>query len=350
MKNLSINYCSGAFILLSAFVALISCSKDRDDDTQPKNTKFEVSATKINTAAHNPNVSQASMGYHDNSIYVFDVENGKTFPAGTSPFMSYDMVQNKWTKLNVPDNTWEYPFGKLVYRDVVNAIYNIYEGNVMSVYATSKYPVTAMRDQWFKENIPTPYQTDYGTYTYGGGAIYTMGNNMDDGKVTLNVLGTNWKQLTKLNEKWSRAQYRNSLFYNKKLYALAVDNTPSSDQVLGYIYDTEALTVEKIAVPSYLHTTQITDVYHQLAVYKDVLLLLHPAWKAGAGIVPNKYQITAFNTKTKIWYETPIDLPDDFLNRDANLFVTETAKIYAAGIKNNNFALYELQLHLPEGW
>jgi len=131
---------------------------------------------------------------------------------------------------------------------------------------------------------------------------------------------------------------------------LAIDNTASSDQVLGYIYDTEALTVEKIAVPSYLHTTQITDVYHQLAVYKDVLLLLHPAWEASSGIVPNTYQITAFNTKTKIWYDTPIDLSDDFLNSGANLFVTETDKIYAAGIKNNNFALYELQLHLPEGW
>lgn len=337
---------------LISVVLFTSCSKDRDDNTGPMNTKIEVSATKINTAVHNPNVSMATMGYNDNTFYVLDIEFGKSFPAGTSPFMAYDVVQNTWTKLYVPsfvtENT-DYGVGKLVYRVVNNTIYSMYYGNEMLVYATSKYPVAGMQNQWFKDPIPTACITQYGTYTYGGGAIYTLGNI--GGKVAINRLGTDWKQLTKLNEKWTATPYRNSLFYNKKIYALAVDDTPSSDQILGYIYDTEALMVEKIAVPSYLHTQQIHNANHQLAVYKDVMLVLHPTWKkTGAGIDDNKYSITTFNTKTKVWGDAPIDLPDDFLNEGANLFVTETGKIYAAGIKNNNFALYELQLRLPDGW
>ncbi|CAL1518734.1 hypothetical protein MMC2321_02478 [Chitinophaga sp. MM2321] len=79
--------------------------------------------------------------------------------------------------------------------------------------------------------------------------------------------------------------------------------TPSNDNVQGYIYDTDALTFEKISGPKYL-----------------------------------KYQLAPFNTKTQTWYEENIDFPNDFSDdkNDANLFVTETCKIHASGIKNNN--------------
>lgn len=346
-----LNYWLLAALSLSIFW-LVGCSKS--SPAPGKNTsknELKVTASKVNTAPHDPPINDMITCYHDGKIYVLDADYTNAFDPAAKVFMSYDIAGNKWKVLQGPAYS-DYPTSKLIYHDQLDAIIALGFDHKKYTYATEDYFIPSNRNKWFVQDIPHEFQLDAGVYSYGNGKIYNMGNNMlPDGRLTLTEYGTNWENLLTINEYFTGAMYRNSVFQGKNMYVLADVESSVSENPQGFIFNTDALTVEKFDVPKSLNFVVIGISYNQMAVYKDVLLILHAAFKMGTGADKDHYQLSAYNTKTKTWYDKDVDLPTDFLDRaDAELYVTETGKIYAVGIKNNNFALYELKVSLPEGW
>lgn len=295
--------------------------------------KIKITATRVSSAPRNPALgSQYRMGVDQNlqDIFTFDRDNQK--------FMSYNIASDSWQTLAYSGQLAYAGYnGKMLGNTRNGQIY--YLGGEINIYNTFYYPQTPKRNTWEpSEHIDDFFAAGEAGYALEGESIYSVGGRMSSKQSSsdirqYNLVSKTWEKVGRVNTGF---EYANAILTNKKLYILG--SPENSDDVVGYIYDTEELTVKSWS----LHEDfpkGVRPSTHQLAIYGNDQYLLYAS--------PfNRKTISIYNLHTAKW-ELPVEIDGDFFSNSSINIFSRGNNLYAAGSKDGNFALYKLEVTIP---
>lgn len=295
--------------------------------------KIKITATRVISAPRNPALgSEYKMGVDQNlqDIFTFDREYGK--------FMSYNIASNSWQPLTYSGQLAFAGYGgKMLGNTRSGQIY--YLGGEINIYNTFYYPETPKRNTWEpSEEIDDLFAAGEAGYALEGESIYSVGGRMRSKQSSsdirkYNLVAKTWEKVGRVNTDFRDA---NAILANKKLYILG--SPENSNDVVGYIYDTEELTVKSWSLPADF-PKGIRPSVHQLAKYGNDQYLLYSS--------PfERKTISIYNLNTETW-EPSVEIDGDFFTMgNINIF-SRGNTLYAAGSKDGNFALYKLEVIIP---
>lgn len=297
---------------------------------------------KINTTPYSPAYGIGPSKITMSKTHVY------TFSNTTEKFKRYSLADSTWEELN---HTNELNFqsgieGRMLYIEdgVLGYGTLFYLIHKMSVYFPKEFkgPIQ-LRNTWKQFDVPNQYSNGERAAAVHGKYLYYVGSNKpgaDAKSIDRYHPDTNtWETPAQLPLAVNRGAQ--ATIYNDKMYIMGVVSpNPANAYSVFYVYDTQQLTVQNIALPEVLRQNfRISELNQQLVSFKNYVLFYHDN------------NIFVFDTVVNQWLETPIKASNMFDDIRYCDFVSPSVdKLYAAGTKNGNFILYELDFSVTEEW
>lgn len=329
------NITSGFWLsLLLTPMVLISYSKKNDEAPSPMpKKKITITAKRKITQLRNPalgNEFRIAFSKGDkNEIYTFDRSNSK--------FMSYNMETDSWSNLKYT-NQFEFAgySGKMLYTNPHTVLYIT---DQVKTYFTKNHSDPLKKDSWGpNKNVTDAFSTGGagGALSKDGTLFYSAGGKTNSKTASSDIRkyhinDDSWEEVSLLTSAYRNV---NATIVNEKMYIIGERIDNGATTLFGSIFNLKYNSTKNWKLPLDLEGSIISDVHQLVSDGRDEFLFFYPY----DGIKT----MYIYNLKKEAW-ETSVKIEGDFISGRVNLFVMNDI-LYAAGSKDGNLALYEIEI------